>query len=65
MASNVKLKYLAIKKQRKTARLATIIQLVNDNQFFLSLKTFSLVKNSRKMRAGPGLDKFPAAFFQP
>jgi len=40
---SLKLKYLKIKKDKKTPSAATIIQLVNDSQFFLSLKIFNLL----------------------
>jgi hypothetical protein len=42
-------KYLNIKTKRNGAKANTKNQLINDSQFFLSLKTFNLEKNSLKI----------------
>ena len=48
-----------------TPNAATIIQLVKESQFLLSLKTFSREKNSLKILEGAGFDNAPFSSFQP
>jgi hypothetical protein len=42
-------KYLNMNRKRNGVKASTKNQLINDSQFFLSLKTFSREKNSLKI----------------
>jgi hypothetical protein len=59
------LKYLKMNKNRKGAKVSTKNQLKNDSQFFLSLKTFSLEKNSFTIIPLVGFARLPSSSVQP
>ena len=63
--NNFILKYLKRNINKNGANKSTMVQLMKDSQFFLSLKTFNLEKNSLMICPDVGFEKFPSSSVQP